>query len=205
MGQQEGVQFKCSSGAAAAAAAPRPSLAACRSADRMAHRYHATRQADSASLLHGAPRRLACPVLVSGLADLGAGWSRRRLPLWPVGPCLAMGSSSFMLFCGQPAVTPHLPAPSLVHSSNRGGVLFRLGRELCVSVSQTPQRSWSSSFMEPGCRHHRRSLVTSVPCCMLDFEPGVEVQILKSPPTSRGVSKCLALISISSAGCLQLH
>jgi hypothetical protein len=109
----------------------------------MAHRYHATRQADSASLLHGAPRRLACPVLVSGLADLGAGWSRRRLPLWPVWPCLAMSSSGFMLFCGQPAATPHLPAPSLVHSSNRGGVLFRLGREaLCLCVSD------ATAFME---------------------------------------------------------
>jgi hypothetical protein len=155
MGQQEGVQLKCSSGAAAAA--PRPPFAACRSADRMAHRYHATRQADSdcdsASLLHGAPRRLACPGLVSGLADLGPSWSRRMLPLWPVGPCLAMGPSGFMLFCGQPAATPHLPAPSLAHSSNRGGVLFRLGKKLCVSVSQTPQRSWSSSFMGPGCRH----------------------------------------------------
>jgi len=32
-----------------------------------------------------------------------------------------------------------------------------------------------------------------------------EVKILKSPPTSRGRSKCLALISISSAGCLQLY
>jgi hypothetical protein len=102
--------------------------------------------------------------LISALAGLGAGCLSGLS-----GPVFAMGSSGFMLFCGQPAATPHLPAPSLVHSSNRGGVLFRLGRKLCVSVSQTPQRSWSSSFMGPGCRHHRRSLVTSVPCCMLDF------------------------------------
>ena len=146
-----------------------PSLAACRSADRMAHRYHATRQADSASLLHGAPRRLACPGIVSGLADLGAGWSRCRLPLWPVGPCLAMGSSGFMLFCGPPAATPHLPAPSLVHSSNRGGVLFRLARKLwslCLrrhSVHGAPPSWGLAADTIVG------AWLTSVPCCMLDF------------------------------------
>ncbi len=101
---------------------------------------------------------------------------------------------------GQPA-TPHLP--SILGSTCRiAAVRFyeRLNaRALCLCASQTPQRSWSS-FMEPGSRHHRRSMETSVPCCMLDIKQGRLVKDTESPPTSQGRSKCLALISISSAG-----
>ncbi len=43
------------------------------------------------------------------------------------------------------------------------------------------------------------------PAACLILSQGKEVKILKSPPASRGRSKCLALISISSAGCLQLY
>lgn len=54
--------------------------------------------------------------------------------------------------------------------------------------------------MGRGSRHHRRSMETSVPCCMLDIKQGRLVKDPESPPTSQGRSKCLALISISSAG-----
>jgi hypothetical protein len=137
---------------------------------RMAHRYHAARQVDCASLLHGAPRRLtflalSWPWLISALAA----------SLVPVGPCPVKGLSGFMPSVANPQQSPRLQARSPgQHWSNRGGALLRMAKKLCVCVSDATafMELLLTSFMGPGSRHHRRSLVTSVPCCMLDFEQG---------------------------------
>lgn len=148
---------------------------ACRSADLMA-----PLEAALAGSLHPAPCSLAAArsTIARALADLSASLGAGCLS--GLGRCLVlrepwhvpvMGLSGFMPHSGH-----HWPArlnlPALSpghHSSNRAGAVLR-SKKSSVSLCLRRHIVHGAPSWGLAARHHRRSLVTSVPCCMLDFD-----------------------------------